>query len=435
MIRKIQITNFKSYQNATFPLGLVTFLIGANASGKSNALESLRFLWWLGRGMRFDEIERTIKEADKKVLVRGKPVDLFRNPDEPFKLALAIEWENTTYQFSIEIGFLRERLFVKNENFFDDAEPQVSRYKIVTEPKEHSDEIAVAYDNFKPGKKPHLVCSSQHAVFYQLLSPTRFSGERAKTRISRETTMLRDLFSGITFLDAHPADMRGYAPSGDTEMNENGSNLASVLQTIYQDPDKKEAILDFIRSLPEQEITGIHFITTSRNDVIFQLEEKTGSETITRDAPLLSDGTMRVLAIGATLLSAKENSLVVIEEIDNGVHPSRARHLVESLFTLARARRLQLLVTTHNPALLNAIPANAVADVLCCYRAEENGDSRIAKLGDLPRFAEIAATPLGQTVALPVLNTIIHDASTQEDRTQRALDWLDTFQRKQDPQS
>ncbi len=218
-------------------------------------------------------------------------------------------------------------------------------------------------------------------------------------------------------------------------MNENGSNLASVLQTIYQDPDKKEAILDFIRSLPEQEITGIHFITTSRNDVIFQLEEKTGSETITRDAPLLSDGTMRVLAIGATLLSAKENSLVVIEEIDNGVHPSRARHLVESLFTLARARRLQLLVTTHNPALLNAIPANAVADVLCCYRAEENGDSRIAKLGDLPRFAEIAATPLGQTVALPVLNTIIHDASTQEDRTQRALDWLDTFQRKQDPQS
>ena len=49
-----------------------------------------------------------------------------------------------------------------------------------------------------------------------------------------------------------------------------------------------------------------------------KLTETFGGSATEYDATLLSDGTLRVLAIAAAVLSAPEGSIVVIEEIDNG---------------------------------------------------------------------------------------------------------------------
>jgi hypothetical protein len=51
MIKSISLVNFKSYVNARIQLAPLTFMIGANASGKSNALEAIRLLSWLRRGL------------------------------------------------------------------------------------------------------------------------------------------------------------------------------------------------------------------------------------------------------------------------------------------------------------------------------------------------------------------------------------------------
>ncbi len=45
MITEFTLETFRSYQRATLPLSTLTLLIGANASGKSNALEGLRVQW------------------------------------------------------------------------------------------------------------------------------------------------------------------------------------------------------------------------------------------------------------------------------------------------------------------------------------------------------------------------------------------------------
>ena len=47
MLESIYLKDFKSYRKATLPLVPLTLLIGANASGKSNAIEGLRLLSWL----------------------------------------------------------------------------------------------------------------------------------------------------------------------------------------------------------------------------------------------------------------------------------------------------------------------------------------------------------------------------------------------------
>ena len=162
-----------------------------------------------------------------------------------------------------------------------------------------------------------------------------------------------------------------------------------------------------------------------------RLVESFGGKESIFDAPVLSDGTLRVLAVGATLLSAPQGSLVVIEEIDNGVHPSRAERLILQIKEISEDRGLRVLLTSHNPALLDALPDESLGDVLCCYRDPELGDSRIIRLGDLDRYPELMAQgTLGELVTKQVLDRFLKDKTTPEERKQAALSWLNEFKKE-----
>lgn len=52
----------------------------------------------------------------------------------------------------------------------------------------------------------------------------------------------------------------------------------------------------------------------------------------------------------------------------------------------SNARKLRALITTHNPALLDALPPAAIPDVVCCYRDPERGDSRLIRLEEVRSY-------------------------------------------------
>lgn len=70
-LQSVTIRNFKSYKEATLPLGPLTLLIGANASGKSNAVEALRLLYWKYKCESSDFWQRDIDG------IRGKKEKFF----------------------------------------------------------------------------------------------------------------------------------------------------------------------------------------------------------------------------------------------------------------------------------------------------------------------------------------------------------------------
>ncbi len=84
------------------------------------------------------------------------------------------------------------------------------------------------------------------------------------------------------------------------------------------------------------------------------------------DARLLSDGTLRALAILTALETVEEGSRVIIEEFDNRVHPSRVKVLTEAMADCCVRRKLSVLVTTHNPATLNALGSEQLHGVVFC---------------------------------------------------------------------
>jgi predicted ATPase len=227
--------------------------------------------------------------------------------------------------------------------------------------------------------------------------------------------------------------MREYSFKSETRLKDDGSALSSVLRYLTDVSSAEAEILGFISSLPEQDIRGISFLETPRQEVMVRLHETFGGREIPRDAAVLSDGTLRVLAVAAALLSVDSGSLVVIEEIDNGVHPSRAEALLANIQRIARKRELRVLLTTHNPALLDALPPEAIPDTVACYRDPDDGNSRLIRLEELESYPELVAQgPLGRLMTEGILDRFLKTRELRDrgKRIEKGLAWISEFRKQ-----
>lgn len=452
MLTSFSLKNFKSFkEDAVLPLASLTVLIGANAAGKSNALEGLRFLSWLAQGNKLSNIQHAVNQADK--VVRGRVPDIFQKGTSKFALGCTMDNLPEANALNMELELRSDDLHIVSERMGSGS--GVPLYDMDQASKGHSTEASVAYNNFSRGpNKPHIPVSDQMAVFAQLDSPASFHAthKKAQQAIPNACKLYQNLLSNVLFLDPVPAKMRDFSFLADKRLGGDGANLSSVLYRLwYRGMDKfsfelfgdlelnelekvqatfaRQEILSFIQSLPEQDIQGLSFLTGSRSDVMVQLVESFGGQQREYEAALLSDGTLRVLAIAAAMLSAPEGSLVVIEEIDNGVHPSRARHLLERIQTVAEQRKLRVLLSTHNPAMLDALPDKAVPDVVFCYRDPVEGDSRLVRLGSLPDAPELLLQDtLGHLMTTGALERFVKTHQGPEARKAKAQAWLATLQ-------
>jgi hypothetical protein len=430
MISKIFFKSFKSYLDAQLTLSPLTVLIGANASGKSNAIEGIRILSWMSTGQRLADI--LLPSEKKNVLLRGISTDLgyYGEPTSILGCTWNDERTEPWNELSIQFEHSDQGMLILHEKVTSTDDDWL--YETLSRPEDPlKSDIQVAYNNFKQGpNKPRITCQNQQAIFSQLTTPARFGKDDKKSQsvIPLTANVIREMLDHILFLDPSPGLMRDYSFMINKTLQENGANLSSVLYELCENQGKKEDVLQFIRALPEQDIRDIQFILGPRNEVMLQLTENFAYQEKTWDAALLSDGTLRVLAIAAALLSAPQNSLVVIEEIDNGVHPSRAKMLLDHIQKTAVDRKLQVLLTTHNPALLDALPLEAIPDVVCCYRDPQKGDSRLIRLSEIVNYPElIAQGPVGELMTEGILETYLKNPISKEQRKKEKLAWLDNF--------
>jgi predicted ATPase len=421
MLAEFRLENFKSYQKAALPLASLTLLIGANASGKSNVLEALRFLSWLAQDHKLSSIRYEVQQSDD--IFRGTVEDLPHRGAGGFRFGCRVlpppsfieagepsavtNWRD---EFKLAIAVREEELRITEESISGPDE-KVPLYWVIHSANELGHDIRVAYNNFAHGRtKPQITCSDQQLVLLQLQSAARFELRHtmAQKLIPAITQAYQSVLADILFLDPVPKVMRGYSFKGEKQLRGDGRNLSGVLYDLWQTKNNQTELLELIASLPEQNITSLGFLQTPRGEVMVSLTESFGGEKKAMDAPLLSDGTLRVLAVAAALLSAPRGSMVVIEEIDNGVHPSRAQIMMNGIRRLATQRGLRVLLTTHNPALMDALPDEALGDVVFCFRDPEGGHSRLVRLADLERAPSLLAQgSLGDLVTAGTLDRFV----------------------------
>lgn len=426
MLKSIRMQNFKSYKDATFELSPFTVLIGANASGKSNAIEALRFMSLLAQG------NKLYKFNSMKDEIRGNINSLMYQGEE--KCLFACEFSDIDYSsLDMELSLRDEELHISKEIL---KSAKKNLYYIKSAAHGNSSDVVVAYNNFTKGsKKPSIPLSDQTPIYTQLTSPAPILEKYkiSKKVISDNCLKVETNLKSFFFLDPVPVKMRNYCPK-DRILLGNGENLSGVLCDLTENTKRfseselnanKKEILAFIESLPEQNFKDLRSIKTESGHCIVSLKESFGKKDAEYNASLLSDGTLRVLAIAVALLSVPENTTVVIEELDNGIHPSRAKTLLSRINDVATRRNLKILVTTHNPALLNALPDDVVPNCVYCYRDAADGSSKLVKLSNLPNYISlIERDSLGNLLTSLQLENAVKNVVSKEEKKKRSLEWL-----------
>jgi predicted ATPase len=190
----------------------------------------------------------------------------------------------------------------------------------------------------------------------------------------------------VGFLDMVPSSMRRYVPREMQEMGEGGEFLSAVLWRLCQDADVKQGLIDWLAELCAPELDDIGFSETDEGEVMLRLTEKDGSRVSARS---LSDGTLRFLGELVALRTAPEGSVLMMEELGNGLHPRRMHLLVEYLETMTQRRNIQVIATTHSPLVLQALGERSRRDVVVLGRPPGAPGSIMRRLGDLPGFDTI----------------------------------------------
>jgi len=445
--------NFKSFTDEQINLMQpVTLVIGKNGAGKSNAIEGVELLAQIAHGRPLYEISDVGRGSGTTFPVRGGLPACVHNQNFPEYVTLLGETLGELKQVpvnfasgSFTLGFgdavidfngsSRPVNYEVTIGFSPEAHVQEERLTIgdrvifETKPAESSQILTVQYDNFARGRnKPVISLPADRSVIsrYDQFAPDR-SKKMAADAISVANSVELYLKAAFVF-DPHPHTMREYERVGQYVLNRDGSNLSSVLYGLGQGDEKqkesKKRILELIRQFPEEPFEDFDFTLTSRGDALLGLKRNDGAVI---DARVLSDGTLRALAILTALETVQPYSRIVLEEVDNGIHPSRAKVLIDHIWAIATQRKLNVLATTHNPATLNGLDREQLKSVVVCHYDSEQQSSKLTPLFDLPHSdVLLEGRQLGDLITRQVFEQYLMPRF-EDDRRVKAKAWLDSL--------
>jgi predicted ATPase len=401
MITKLRLRNFKNFADADLTVGPFTVIVGANASGKSNIRDLFRFLHGIGRRYTIAEIIGGRYGAGGQsewVPMRGAASEIVRFQKESFHVDVSFTvvgqgGRGRIGRYHIEVskterghGAFRvasESLTVSGDIIYtslpgpgDPIEPQDDEAYLAVR-------LAKTESQRKFGSK--FQARSDQPVLSQIIE------SKHATRPHKHSAQeLLDVFAGIRFLDLVPEFMRKPAFPGQTVLGDSGENLATVLQAICANAERKSILMDWIRELTPLDVTDFAFPHDPTTGLVqLALKERNGNSVSAYSA---SDGTLRFLAMLAALLGNSPARLYFFEEIDSGIHPSRLKLLLDLIERQTEKGVTQVVTTTHSPDLLSMVNDRTFKSTSVVFRPPHSDGAIITRVFDLPQAAELRAS-------------------------------------------
>ena len=341
MLKRITVTSFKSLENVQVELGLINVFVGANGSGKSNLLEAIGVLSAAASG-RVD---------DEALMRRGVRPGL----PKLFKCALKGAPKTPHIVFSAE---------------GDEAGYKVSLFNPLNDPKPawryHTESLTcggapVASRSHRSGSK-----LNPEAGFAALKAVDRSEGDPAQA--------LLNLLREYAIYDPNTPTLRGRTPEGQPRepLGLSGGGLPEailvLLRTMKRNPRLAEQfrgfrnLIDWAKSAgstPSYQLPLSPSATTSRQVVKFVDRFMSEGRNILSGADA-SEGALYVLFAAVMTLDERAPKLLAIDNIDHGLNPRLAQALTKQICSAvvnAEVTR-QLLLTSHNPQVLDGLPIN-----------------------------------------------------------------------------
>jgi predicted ATPase len=406
MITRLEVDGFKSFKDFHVELRPFQVLIGANGAGKSNLFDVILLL------SRLVE-DKTLYDAVQQT--RGGISELFTLlPDgsraKTLRFAVEVLLEPTIRDdFGDEADLSANRL--RYELHIERRREDLAERLIIT----HESLEAVTGDEdrwvkrniaarlqsewIKRGRRSPYISTDQNEKRINKHQDKR-QGGLAQTPLYGERTVLSSITSADYptayamrqamlnwhFLQFDPVDLRRPVDVRDRgRLLPDGSNLAAVLYRMARDD---EFALKHVSRAMAAAVPGINAIDVRVLDALekFQIEATT-TDGATFSSQVLSDGTLRLLAIIALANDMDQHGVICLEEPENGVHPERLANILDTLAGMATdfdalpstANRIrQVVLNTHSPRLLQHVdPEN----MLYVYMAQ--GQRRFTRMSPI----------------------------------------------------
>jgi len=383
-LSKIRVSNFRSFNDLEVELGDFNVLIGANASGKSNFIEILRFL----RDMVRDGLENAISKQGGpeyltnfglgpkmpvrlEVVGENQPsVDLgildslfvWRTTSEGLKVGLLDYWVGSvSYILSLQFSTGRQNYVIAGDEIVQKAyglRPFAGGRVIVSGVRDAEWEGLVKW--FRQGNqvKVSVNLPEQMGVTDKDLAPPQnqlFVKEQAPLLCQEfgqfhSAGLATFISQGIGIYDFSPSLCKEFHPiAGKAELEEDGRNLALVLRELMRDKEKRQMFSSLLKDLLPF-VEDVTVKTIEDRSVLLGLRENYFDGL---DTPvfLISDGSVRMIAL-LVALYFETKPLVVIEEPERNIHPSLISSVVEMMKEVSHQK--QLIITTHHPEVVKS---------------------------------------------------------------------------------
>jgi len=388
MITRLEVDGFKSLRDFAVDLEPFTVFIGPNSAGKSNILEALALLSRLA--------SEPIVEAFKQG--RGRPSDQFtRHANDPAKpIRFAVEslsyGEYSPGQAPAPNGPSRCRyeLTIERQVLASGMERLIARDELLRVLRERDDHWVKSHPEFADRVSYQLEgedlftslrdrSAGQRIIGLPKLYPEEIRVPTSHTALSQlDYTGAYELKADLlncNFLQLGTAALGEPSDRIDSAFAADASNLPTVLAGLSP-ALVGEIQADIVNLVPG--IAGFHVVPDG-DDLRIDFEISGGDR---MPARLVSDGTLRILALLTALRLEPRPHLVCIEEPENGIYPARLRALLD-LLQKETARRhdtaedlvrldaeirgsgaigmsanllpTQIIATTHSPVFLAAL--------------------------------------------------------------------------------
>ena len=387
MLTRIEIDGFKTFEGFSLDLQPFSAIVGPNASGKSNLFDALKFLSLLAK----NDIRTAMQD------LRGEPEELFRNTEQKYfnEMKFAIEVlldKEGTDSFGTHYIIRSQRLryelalSIKNDQKGNPRGIFVTRERCIAISKKDDRAFFLKKANVSYAGRVNPFIgmrggNGNEAMAFEIRQDGP-AGEHGATKRGRPITLpaieasrtalstiataefphlyaLKDLLNSIRFLEINPQAAR--KPSDRFERKElrpDASNLAAVLAHLRDDTsteDRPEGVisdisLDLSSLIPSVKSVNI-FSDGSAKEYSFGIAT---SDRLEFSSRVISDGTLRLLALLAVLDDPNRKGVLCFEEPENGVHEGRIASLVDLLRDAAsnarsvgREQLFQVLINTH----------------------------------------------------------------------------------------
>jgi predicted ATPase len=401
-ISRVAISNFKSFSEVEVDLGDFTVLVGANSSGKSNFINVFRFLrditqFGLDNALSLQggsEFVRNVSlGASAPLVVEVTSTDRVIVRRHTRLGPLDILTDQSVYRFALS--------FHKRGSGYSIAEDKLVQHWVLSQrsnggPSRAIGEATFTIESHRGKAASELNLSSDLAEIEDDLLPKYFrvdAGRPGVLLVEQPHVGVMPYwtrnFEETAIYDIDPKLPKKAVPvTGKLELEEDGSNLAIVLNAVLSKRRTKGELVNLMADLlPFIDNIGIEkFADTS---LLFKVMERYAGRQYF-PASLISDGTINVTALVLALFFERSR-LTVIEEPERNIHPYLISKIVGLMKDAAAGGKTQLIISTHNPDLV----AHASLENLLLLRRNKDGFSEVSRPRDSPRVRAFLESELG----------------------------------------